>query len=124
MNKQRWTREECPYPIYDRKRPRRSYEQKHPIITKWDDFKEEEKQMLLNVKKVITSYLGEKIIRIFGSRINGSWIEESDWDLSVIGDFNNKQLMSTVREHDYGVPIDIQFHSRDIKITDLDIIIP
>jgi septin family protein len=47
----------------------------HPIINKWDDFSEEDKIILSNIKKIISSDIGDCKVSIFGSRIKGYWTE-------------------------------------------------
>lgn len=119
MDKRRWTREECPYPIpRGRRRP---YEQTHDRITKWDDLAKEDKELLLKVKEIITSYLGDRVIKLFGSRINGNWIETSDWDVVIIGEIPSVEVINKIKNYDYGFRMDIQFHT---ECGENDILIP
>ena len=122
MDNRRWTKEECPYPIApSRNARRRYYEQTHDKITKWDDLTKEDKELLIKVKQIITSYLGDRVIKIFGSRVNGNWIESSDWDVAVIGEIPNVETQLKIKTLDYGFLIDVQFHR---KCEESDILIP
>lgn len=60
----------------------------HPIITKWEDFTEEDKTILQNIKSIIVSRTGECNVYVYGSRVKGNWDENSDYDIRV-----EKQLL-------------------------------
>lgn len=55
----------------------------HPIITNFDQFEQTQKEILYEIKQTIVGIIGDCEVSIFGSRINGNWTEESDYDLLV-----------------------------------------
>jgi predicted nucleotidyltransferase len=91
----------------------------HPVIKKWDDFSEEDKKTLSEIKRIIVSYIGECRVVVFGSRIKGNWDEESDWDLIVITDVKNSDLLLKVRNHTYKVETDIKFSDKFIDLVEI-----
>lgn len=81
----------------------------HPIIKKWEDFSDDAKKTLSELKRIIVSYVGECNVSVFGSRVKGNWDEESDWDLMILSDIENRELMLKVKKHPYDVEVDINF---------------
>lgn len=106
MDSRRWTYEECKHLLPVSKFRNREV---HSPITKWEELQESEKEMLLEVKEIITSFIGECTILLFGSRIKGRWHDESDWDIFVITDINDKELYSKLKTYSYKSKIDMQF---------------
>ena len=80
----------------------------HPIIKKWDDFTEKDKIILQNIKRIIVSYIGECKVFVFGSRVNGKWDENSDYDIMVLKT-SSKEIMETIRQYNYNILVDILF---------------
>jgi predicted nucleotidyltransferase len=94
-----------------------------PIITCWDEFREEDKILLHKIKTVIQEEIGDCNIGLFGSRIKGYWRDESDYDIIVnksIDDETNKKL----REYNYGVLINISFFDNDMYMSQIKVEIP
>jgi hypothetical protein len=54
-----------------------------PLIKDWEDFSEEEKEILSEIKYELTRYLGEYPLYLYGSRVKGTWTEESDYDIII-----------------------------------------
>ncbi len=88
----------------------------HPIINRWEDFSENDKTILLEIKKIIQSYLIDCKVFVFGSRIKGNWDENSDYDISIITDIKNNDLKNKVRNHNYPVEVDITFGKCDVMV--------
>lgn len=103
-HKKRWGIEDEPnWERLVRKRPIT-----HPIITCWEDVREEDKVLLLNTKKIIISELGDCIVGFRGSRIKGNWIEESDYDL-ITSRIPTEDVRQRISRYNYEAPIDIMF---------------
>lgn len=81
----------------------------HPVITKFEEFSENDKIILLEIKYIVTSYLGECKVYVFGSRIKGNWNEESDYDIAIVSDKQDVNLRNRIRNHIYSVEVDIMF---------------
>lgn len=91
----------------------------HPIIEKWEDFSDDAKKTLSELKRIIVSYVGECNVSVFGSRVKGNWDEESDWDLMVLSDIENRELMMKVKKHPYEVEVDINFTKRTLGYVEI-----
>jgi predicted nucleotidyltransferase len=87
----------------------------HPTITKWEDFSEEDKIALHNVKNIIQSYIGNCRIAIFGSRIKGNWDDESDYDIRVYA-VPNIEIQNKLLYYKYDIPAEIHFTSSKEKV--------
>lgn len=81
----------------------------HPIIEKWEDFSDEDKKTLSEIKRIIISYVGECNVFVFGSRVKGNWDEESDWDLVIFSEIKDNELKLKVKNHPYDVEVDTNF---------------
>lgn len=81
----------------------------HPVITKWEEFSEGDKVILLGIKNIITSYLDKCKVYVFGSRIKGNWDNESDWDIAIVSDIQDFNLKNRIRNHNYYVEVDVMF---------------
>ena len=81
----------------------------HPIIEKWEDFSDEDKKTLSEIKIIIISYVGECNVFVFGSRVKGNWDEESDWDLVIFSETKDNELKLKVKNHPYDVEVDTNF---------------
>jgi len=77
----------------------------HPIITKWEQLTDEDQMILSSIKKVIVSKIGDCNLYLYGSRVNGNWDENSDYDLLIDKDISFEKLID-LRDYDYGVEID------------------
>ena len=71
----------------------------HPIIYKWDDLPEDQKEELETIKKIIFSIIGECEITLFGSIVKGYWDDDSDYRTAQIlldkNDNSLKKIMTT-----------------------------
>ena len=84
----------------------------HPVIKQWDDFTENDKAILQNIKNVIFSIIGECRICAFGSRVKGNWDENSDYDV-VVTSIPNYDIQHKIKTHDYGHRVDVFFRNSD-----------
>lgn len=83
----------------------------HPIIYKWDDLPEDQKEELEIVKKIVYSIIGECEISLFGSIVKGYWDEESDYDL-VIHKEVAKELLTELKKQNYPRKVDINISTK------------
>ena len=81
----------------------------HPVISKWDDFTEDKKEIIRGIKKVIVSYIGECEVRIFGSMIKGNWDEDSDYDLIILKR-PEEDIIKQIKNHNFGVKVYTKFY--------------
>lgn len=95
----------------------------HPIITKWEEFSEKDKEILLKIKSLVEELLGKEVCMcVFGSRIKGTWTNDSDYDVSV-EEKMTQEIVKQVREKISEVKIDLfsyinpkSFYENCIKI--------
>ena len=78
----------------------------HPIITKWEQLTAKDQMILSDIKKVIVSKIGDCNLYLYGSRINGNWDENSDYDILIDKDVPFESIIN-LRNYDYGVKIDL-----------------
>ena len=78
----------------------------HPIITRWEQFTAEDQIILSSIKKVIVSKIGDCNVYLYGSKVNGNWDDNSDYDLLIDKDITFETLLN-LRDYDYGVEIDL-----------------
>ena len=90
----------------------------HPKITTFNEVPEEQKQVLLRVKRFITRNIGECQLTFHGSRVNGNWVEDSDYDIYVHKDVE-QEIKTHLRKHDYGARIDLLFRRNPPKEGDV-----
>ena len=108
MDKKRWGIEDEPnWERFFKKR-----DVTHPVINSWDELGETDKEMLLYVKNVITSYIGECIVCLGGSRIKGYWNEDSDYDIKIYKLPEIEQLRS-ITSYPWKHKLDISFCSSE-----------
>jgi predicted nucleotidyltransferase len=79
----------------------------HPIIEKWEDFTENDKTILQNIKSIIIGLAGEYKVYIHGSRVKGNWDENSDYDI-IIEKKLSSDLVLDIRKLEYPVKVDIK----------------
>jgi predicted nucleotidyltransferase len=85
----------------------------HPIINNWEELEEDQKKILLKIKEYIYSKINNCTLYLFGSRIDGTWNEKSDYDITIVVDeMPNKELVREIQLHDYGVEVDISFNRK------------
>lgn len=78
----------------------------HPIITKWEQLTPEDQKILSDIKKVIVSEIGDCNLYLYGSKVNGNWDENSDYDLLIDKDIPFETLVK-LKNYNYGVDIDL-----------------
>jgi hypothetical protein len=79
----------------------------HPIIKEWEDFSEDEKQILKNIKKSIEEVFQKEVfVCLFGSRIKGYWRENSDYDV-CINENLTEDLKQQIRDKNPNIKIDL-----------------
>lgn len=95
----------------------------HPIVRKWDDFPQSDKEIFSKIKREIISVIGNCKISAFGSRINGCWLEDSDYDVMINKGLSNEEL-DTIKKINYGVKVDILHyeHGTDAPVFSIEII--
>lgn len=79
-----------------------------PIIKNYSELPEETKVQCQIIKKEIQKILPEAKIYLFGSRINGRWDENSDYDISILWLPTYKDR-ETIKAIDFGVKVDRWF---------------
>lgn len=84
-----------------------------PIIKCWDEFSEEDKTILLNIKSIIQKEIGDCKIGIYGSRIKGYWIDESDYDIMVNKEVD-EETSKKLKNHNFSVLVNISFYNDDL----------
>ena len=105
-NNKRYPFKDNPFGITFKKK-----EKLHQEINSFDEFEEMHKTNLLKIKSVIINKIGECEIYVFGSMVNGTWDEESDYDLKVICNIS-KQDIEYLKNYDYGCKVDLFFDPR------------
>jgi predicted nucleotidyltransferase len=86
----------------------------HPIIYKWDDLPEDQKEELETIKKVVYSIIGRCEISLFGSIVKGYWDEESDYDLTIHKDLS-REILSELKKQSYPRKVDISCTSNTFQ---------
>jgi predicted nucleotidyltransferase len=79
----------------------------HPIIEKWEDFTENDKIILQNIKSIIIGLAGQHNIYVYGSRVKGNWDEDSDYDI-IIEKKLSYDLILDICKLEYPVKVDIK----------------
>jgi predicted nucleotidyltransferase len=111
MKNKRWSLSNNPFGFELPKRPPII----HPIINKWDDFSEEDKVILSNIKRIIVENIGDCRMSIFGSRVKGYWTEQSDYDIIVFKEISEEKLKE-IKSIDYGARVDFNFYTNNLPI--------
>jgi predicted nucleotidyltransferase len=83
------------------------------IINGWDDFNESEKKILLNIKTLIQEILKDSEVALYGSRVKGYWIENSDYDIMVFG-ISSKEEQEIIRKIKFDFKVDFLFLQTEI----------
>jgi len=80
----------------------------HPVITKFEEFSEDQKNTLLHIKQVVVDRIGECELSVFGSQVKGNWDEDSDYDIVVHKTPHHKDV-EYLKKYNYGVRVDMSF---------------
>lgn len=86
----------------------------HPVIKHFDEFTDEQKELLKGIKSCVHQVIPNVKVFVFGSRINGRWRESSDYDIFVQYLPNPKQA-EQCKSFQHGVRIDMRFSNGDGK---------
>lgn len=107
----RWALKDCPHVIKFKPQG----EKIHPEIKYWFELSAEDAARCLMIKSAVKSILPEAKIYLFGSRINGRWTEESDYDICVLWMATPKER-ETLKQHNFGFRVDFRFsHSFNVS---------
>lgn len=82
--------------------------QLHPIINSYDQIEEKQKNEIEKITCFIEDVCPGSKIYLFGSRVKGTWIEESDYDLIVDIDPNSEGA-EIIRNKKFNVKTDFWF---------------
>jgi len=82
-----------------------------PLIKDWEDFSEEEKEILSEIKNELTRYLGEYPLYLYGSRVKGNWTVESDYDIIIEKELSQEQL-EIIKNLRYPVNVDFKAYEK------------
>ena len=96
-------------------------EKTHPEIFLFDDLPEDQKAVLRLIKKTIQFFHPKARLFLFGSRINGRWIEESDYDVMIIADLTLCE-MRKLQKINFGVKTDFKMSTTLTSLTKVEII--
>lgn len=95
------------YPLYQQFTKRCTPKQYiHPVITNVDEFSEDQRLILNQIKDVICNTIGSKTIGVFGSRIDGSWREDSDYDI-VVFDIQDLSIAKLLQQLEFPTKVDV-----------------
>jgi hypothetical protein len=83
----------------------------HERITKFDEFPDDQKETILAIKQRIYDLIGECPITMFGSRVNGNWVDESDYDF-IIHKEVDMLTYHKVQNINHGMKVDVFFTSK------------
>ena len=95
----------------------------HPIINKWEDFTEEDKTILQNIKSIIVDHIGECKVYVHGSRVKGNWDENSDYDIVINKGILFDSLLK-VRSLEFPVKTDVKSGENIENVFNKNILIP
>ncbi len=82
--------------------------QTHPVIDSYDQIEGEQKREIEKIIRFIGDICPGSKVYLFGSRVKGTWIEESDYDLIVDIDPNSKGA-EIIRNKKFNVKTDFWF---------------
>ena len=112
----RWKVEECPYPIKFKERKPII----HPEITNFVDLPDDQKKVILGIKNFIKSLFPESKLFLFGSRINGRWDDNSDYDI-VVECTCEPEKIKKIKDYDFGVKVDLHFTKKNESKNNIEI---
>lgn len=82
----------------------------HKKITDFRQLPIDQQKVFKEIKTFICKILGETKCYAFGSRVNGNWIEESDYDVLVYSQAS-KEIKLIILRKDFKVKTDIKYSS-------------
>ncbi len=92
-------------------------DQIHPEVTEFNQMDQHTQKRFKDVKLLVsTIYPGAKCYA-FGSRINGRWREDSDYDVAVTGVKMDK--LRDIKTYAFGFPVDIKFCNEPVKAIEI-----
>lgn len=107
----RWALNDSPVAV----RFKKIGEKVHPEVKHWFELTQLDVVRCLMIKQVVKQLLPNAKLYLFGSRINGRWTEESDYDIVVLWMATPKER-ETLQGYNYGFKVDMRFaHSYNAK---------
>lgn len=100
----RWALKDSPYKV----RFKKQGEKIHPEIKMYSDLSDESMQKCAQIKAVVHSVLPKAKVYLFGSRINGRWTDESDYDIIVLW-MATPQERELLQSYNFGFEVDFCF---------------
>lgn len=82
-----------------------------PLIKDWEDFSNEDKEILSEIKNELVRYLGDYPLYLYGSRVKGNWTEESDYDIIIEKQLSEEEL-ETIKKLRYPVTVDFKAYEK------------
>jgi len=79
----------------------------HPIAKVFEDLPLDQQAVCKRIKELILEKLPFAGVYLFGSRIKGNWVEDSDYDIVVTGTVQCHREL--VKDIDFGVRVDLFF---------------
>ena len=86
----------------------------HPMINHFDEFPEDQKLILKQIKELVQNVVGMKCIAIFGSRVDGSWHQGSDYDIVVFG-IDDLSILKKLTDLEFPAEVDIFVTSKYLE---------
>jgi len=100
----RWALEDSPYKVQFKK----VGEKIHSEVKYWFELTPLDVSRCLMIKQVVKQVLPKAKLYLFGSRINGRWTDESDYDIVVLWMATPKER-ETLQKYNYGFKVDMRF---------------
>jgi len=82
-----------------------------PLIKHWEDFSNEDKEILSEIKNELTRYLGDYPLYLYGSRVKGNWTKDSDYDIIIEKDLSTEEL-ENIKKLRYPVIVDLKAYEK------------
>ena len=82
-----------------------------PIITHWEEFSKEDKIIIKNIKKIVELHLGLCTMYVYGSRVAGNWLRDSDYDIIIEKKLSIEDI-SKIKNLDYSVKVDFKYYEQ------------
>lgn len=89
----------------------------HPVVTNFDELPIESKQICREIRISVNDILPQAEVYLFGSRINGRWTDESDFDI-IVKWLPTYEERNRIKSIDFGRRVDIWFtrNGRGVRI--------
>lgn len=100
----RWALNDSPYKVQLKK----IGEKIHPEVKYWFELPPVDVARCLMIKQVVKQLLPNAKLYLFGSRINGRWTDESDYDIVVLW-MATPQERELLQSYNFGFEVDFCF---------------